>query len=105
MFYANKKVALKSNTAQQTAQIIANVKELESKNLVRIENNEVLLYPQIWKDKASALNWIKCLYLYCCIKKKIKDGNPLYFKNIETGELIGNMNKKVPKILLDFPIS
>lgn len=100
MIYANKKVAVKTNTAQQTAQIIANVKDLESKNVIRIENNEVLLYPQIWKDKATALNWIKCLYLYCCIKKKIKDGHPLYFKHIETGQLIGSMNNKKPKVFI-----
>lgn len=100
MIYANKKVAVKSNLAQQTAQIIANVKELEGKNLIRIEGNEVFLYPQIWKDKATALNWIKCLYLYCCIKKKIKDGNPLYFKHIETEELIGSMTNKKPKVLI-----
>ncbi|MEE1944047.1 hypothetical protein VRU48_02935 [Pedobacter sp. KR3-3] len=100
MIYANKKVAVKTNIAQQTAQIIANVKELEAKNLISFAGNEVSLYPQIWKDKATALNWIKCLYLYCCLKKKIKDGNPLYFKHIETNEPLGSMVNKKPKVLI-----
>ncbi|RZL33618.1 MAG: hypothetical protein EOO96_11880 [Pedobacter sp.] len=37
MIYANKKVSSKPNLAAQTAKIIANVKELEAKNLIKLE--------------------------------------------------------------------
>ncbi|MBB2145060.1 hypothetical protein GM921_06175 [Pedobacter sp. LMG 31464] len=100
MIYANKKVVSKSNLAQQTAQIISNIKEWESKNLIRLEADTVFLYPQLWKDKISALNWINCLHHYYCIKKQMKASGSLYFKNIETDELIGSMLNKKPKVLL-----
>ncbi|TKC10343.1 hypothetical protein FA048_09130 [Pedobacter polaris] len=100
MIYANKKVTGKVNLAQQTAKIIANVLELESKNLIRLEADTIFLYPQLWKDRISAINWINCLHHYYCLKKQLKSSQPLYFKNIETEELIGNMVNKKPKVLI-----
>lgn len=100
MIYANKKVNLKGNLAQQTAQIIANVTALESKNVIRLESDTVFLYPQIWKDKIAAINWINCLHHYYCLKKQHKASATLYFKNIETEELIGTMINKKPKVLI-----
>lgn len=100
MIFANKKIATSPNQAKLTAKIIANVKALASKNLIAFEDDTVFLYPSIWKDKISALNWIKCLYLYCCVKRNLKDGNPLYFKNIESKELIGTMINKTAKVLM-----
>lgn len=99
MIYANKKVATKPNLAQQTAKIIANVKELESKNLIRLEPDTVFLYPQIWKDKIAAINWINCLHHYYSLKKQYKRTQSLYFKHIETEELIGSMINRKPKVL------
>lgn len=100
MIYAKKKVQHASNLAAQTAKIIANVKELEEKNLLRLEGNEVFVYPQIWKDKATALNWIKCLHLYCMVKKRFKENDKLQFKHFETGELIGSFKNKKATVLV-----
>lgn len=100
MIFANKKITVNTKSAQQTAKIIANVKNLESKNLIQFNGDTILLYPQIWKDKPSAINWIKCLYIYCNLKKKLSNDNALYFKNIETMELIGTMINKRAKVLL-----
>lgn len=100
MIYAKKKVQHAANTAAQTAKIIANVKELEEKNIIRITDNEVELYPEIWKDKATALNWIKCLYLYCMLKKRFKESDSLFFKNITTGEIIGSYKNKKASVLI-----
>jgi hypothetical protein len=100
MIYAKKKVQHASNLAAQTAKIIANVKELEEKNLLRLEGNEVFVYPQIWKDKATALNWIKCLHLYYMVKKRFKESDTLDFKHFETGELIGSFKNKKATVLV-----
>lgn len=100
MIYANKKVASKPNLAQQTAKIIANVKELEIKSLIRLEADTVYLYPQIWKDKISAINWVNCLHHYYCLKRQFKGSQSLYFKHLETEELLGSMINKKPKILI-----
>lgn len=94
MIYAKKKVQNNANLAAQTAKIIANVNELEQKNLLRIEANDVYIYPEIWKDKATALNWIKCLHLYCMIKKRFKESDHLNFKHYVSGALIGNFKNK-----------
>lgn len=100
MIYSNKKVNQKGNSAQQTAQIISNVTMLSSKNLIRLEEDTVYLYPELWKDKATALNWINCLHLYYVVKRQFKGSAPLYFKNIVTEELIGSIVNKKAKVLI-----
>lgn len=102
MIYAKKKIQHASNLAAQTARIIANVKELEEKNLLRIDGNDVFLYPQIWKDKAAALNWIKCLHLYCVVKKRFKESSALNFKHYETGQELGTFKNKTASVYIDF---
>lgn len=98
MIYANKKIASSVNLAQQTAQIIANVNALESKNLIRLEALTVYLHLSLWPDKKIALNWIDCMLIYYRVKKSFK-GTTLYFKNIETDELIGTCINKKAKVL------
>lgn len=100
MIYANKKVTGKPKLAEQTAKIIANVKELEAKNLVRLTADTVFLHPQLWKDKITAINWINCLHHYYCLKKQLKGSQSLYFKNIATEELIGSFINKKAKVLI-----
>ena len=100
MNYANKKINQKGNLAQQTAQIISNVAILESKNLIRLDLDTVYLYPEIWKDKMAAINWIKCLHHFYVIKRQFKISAPLYFKHLATDELLGSMINKNPKILI-----
>ena len=99
MIYAKKKVQNNTNLAAQTAKIIANVNELEQKNLVRIKGNEVYVYPEIWKDKVTALNWIKCLHLYCMVKKRFKESDALNFKHFVTGENIGTFKNKKASVI------
>lgn len=102
MIYAKKKIQNNVNLAAQTAKIIANVNELKEKNIVKIEGAEVYVYPEIWKDKATALNWIKCLHLYCMLKHKLKESDTLLFKHYTTGEVIGRFKHKKPAVLLSF---
>lgn len=102
MIYAKKKVQHTAHLAAQTAKIIANVKELQEKNLLRIEDHDVYVYPEIWKDKATALNWIKCLHLYCMLKKRFKESDSLLFKNYTTGEQIGAYKNKKASVSI-FP--
>jgi hypothetical protein len=101
MFYANKKTTVPADQAQQTAKILANVKELLQKELVEIKVNTILLAPQLWKDETTALNWMKCLQIYCILKKQFKEKDTLHFLNIETQETIGMIANKKAK-LIDF---
>ncbi|MEJ2904508.1 hypothetical protein WAE58_18845 [Pedobacter panaciterrae] len=100
MIYAKKKVQQTAHLAAQTAKIIANVKELQEKNLIRIEGNEVYVYPEILKDKPTALNWIKCLHLYCMLKKRFKESDSLFFKDYTTGEQIGAYKNKKASVTI-----
>jgi hypothetical protein len=102
MIYANKKIMNTTNQAVQNGKIIANVKELEQKGLVRIEGNEVFLQPTLWKNQLLAVNWIKCLHLYCCLKLRFTEKDPLYFKDINTLATIGSHQHKKVKVLLSF---
>lgn len=99
MFYANKKHSAPINSAEQNAKILANVKGLLEKKMVQINGNVVSLYPQLWKDKQKAINWIKCLYIYCNLKKQIKPNEALYFQDITTKQSIGSMVNKMPKLI------
>lgn len=99
MFYANKKTVIGTPQAQLTAKILATVKELLDKEIIAIHANIVSLPPKLWKDEPTALNWIKCLHIYCTIKKHIREKDPLYFNNIHTGERIATMINKKPKLL------
>ncbi len=99
MIYANKKIASSVNLAQQTAKIIANVNALENKNLIRLEEATVYLHISLWTDKKVAVNWIDCLLIYYKVKKQFKNST-LYFKNIETEELIGTCIHKKAKVLI-----
>lgn len=99
MIYAKKKVQNSANLAAQTAKIIANVKELEEKNILRIEGNIVFVYPEIWKDRATALNWMKCLHLYCMVKKRYKESDTLLFKHFETADDLGAYKNKKANLL------
>lgn len=100
MIYGNRKVSKAVDKAQQTAQIVAQVKQLLEKKIIKIEGNVVYLYPQILKTKESALNWMKCVYTYCVLKKYIKDKETLLFENIESKEPIGKM-LSAPKLLIE----
>ncbi|SMC62738.1 hypothetical protein [Pedobacter africanus] len=102
MIYSNKKVQPSANLAAQNAKIIANVNALKEKNLLRIEGNEVFVYPAIWKDQATALNWIKCLHIYCMLKHRFKEKDLLDFKDYTTGELIGTFKNKKATVLFTF---
>lgn len=99
MFYANKKITSSANLAQQTAKIIANVSLLESKHLIRLEQETVYLNTDLWTDKKTAINWIDCLLIYYKIKRQFKSST-LHFKNIETEELIGTCINKKAKVLI-----
>lgn len=101
MIFANKKTSTSLNTAQQNAQILKVVKQLLEKNVIRIEGQTVWLYPQIWKDKVSTENWIKCLYIYCQLKKHINNKALLTFKNIENQELLATIQGHKVKIHID----
>lgn len=100
MIFSNKKVVSKVNSAQQTAKIIANVNQLLEKNVIRLEENTIYLYPAIWKDKSTALNWLSCLHHYYCLKRKLTPSETLYFKDIESDKLLGTVINKRPKILM-----
>lgn len=100
MIYAKKKIQQTTHTASQTAKIIANVKALEEKNLLRIEGNDVFVYPEIWKDKATALNWIKCLHVYCIVKKRLGKNESLYFKHFLNGQALGSYQQNKATVLI-----
>lgn len=100
MIYSNKKVNQSGNLAQQTAKIIANVTGLEEKKLIRLTEDTIFLYPQLWKDKAMALNWMDCLLRYYVVKRKFKPSDHLYFKHIESEELLGTVQEKKAKLIL-----
>jgi hypothetical protein len=101
MFYANKKTTVAANQAQQSAKILANVKSLLEKKLITINDKAIFLYPQLWKDAPSAINWMKCLQIYCILKRQIKESDTLNFYDITSQQAIGIIANKKAK-LIDF---
>ena len=99
MIYAQKKVVKNSNSAKQTAQIIATVTALLDKKLIRIEENIIFLSLDLWKDKKTADNWIQCLVIFLRVKKNYTKGK-LTFKNIENEQEVASYFDKKVKILI-----
>lgn len=99
MFYANKKTTVPVHQAQQTAKILNNVKELLEKKLIEIKTDTVFLHPKLWKDEVSAHNWMKCLQIYCTLKRQFKEKDTLNFADIHTREIIGIISNKKAKLL------
>lgn len=98
--YAKKKVQSPTSSAAQKARIIANVRTLLEKNLLRIEGHDIYTYPEIWKDEAIALNWIKCLQIYCVIKAGFKEQDAITFRHFETGAEIGSYKNKKASVTI-----
>lgn len=81
--------AKKQEVFTGTAKVIAGVTELIQRRAINITGNVVFLYPELWYNRETAAAWMKNLYLYCRLANNHPDGMALYFKNIETGELMG----------------
>jgi len=101
MFYANKKTTVTANQAQQSAKILANVKSLLEKKLIDIKDNSIFLHPKLWKDEPAAINWMKCLQIYCILKRQFKEKDTLNFYDITSNRAIGIIANKKAK-LIDF---
>ena len=100
MIYANKKVQQTANLSAQNGKIISTITALEEKDMVRIQGNEIYLEPSLWKNQLLAVNWIKCAHIYCGLKLRFKEKDPIYFKDIHTGADIGSYQNKKAKVLL-----
>lgn len=84
----------KLSTAQQRVAHIQKVVEgfnfLIEKKAVSIIGNGVYLYPELWgSNPKTPPSWMENAYIYLRMKKDFPEGKTVYFKNIETGEIIG----------------
>lgn len=100
MIYSNKNFVLNKNAAEETAKIIATVVALQNQGTIKLTDDTVYLKPSLWKDRLSALNWMSCLHVYFTLKKKMKPSQSLFFKDIDTEQLIGSIVNKKPKLYL-----
>lgn len=81
--------AKKQEVFTGTAKVIAGVVKLMLNSSINITGNVVFLFPELWYNNKAAAAWMKNLYLYCRLVNGHREGMALYFKNIETGELMG----------------
>jgi hypothetical protein len=95
-----KKKPTPAENIQHVAKITASVKELLKNKVIKIVGNAIYLHPELWYNKSTAEAWIKNLYMYCCLHTNHSKSQPLYFKNIETEEIIGFYQDEKPKVLI-----
>lgn len=74
---------------QHIARITASVAELEKNKTIRIVGNTVYLFRVLWPNKKIALSWIKNLYIVCAATRGHSKEQVLYFKDIETDDILG----------------
>lgn len=68
---------------------------LLEKNAIAIDLPSMSLYRElIGSDKKEMESWMKNAYLYCRLKKGMAPGAILFFKDIETEEVIGRFDGK-----------
>lgn len=80
--------------------VINGMNSLIEKQLIRIEGNVMLIYPEIWGDtEAKHLAFIRNGYRYFRLKLHFAEGTTVYIKDIETGQFLGVMKDSVPSII------
>ncbi len=88
---ARKKVHQAGSKPEQTAKILSNVAALEAKDLLRITDNEVYVFPQLWKDRFTAENWMQCMLIYFIVKRKATQRSEIRFYHYDSGEPLGHV--------------
>ncbi len=83
------KTAKEQSLMTGSAKAIESVTKLLQTKAINIKDNTVYLYPELWADEEKARIWMKNLHLYCRLTDNLPLGMTLYFKNIETGKLLG----------------
>ncbi|MFY0628579.1 MAG: hypothetical protein JXR07_19940 [Reichenbachiella sp.] len=74
--------------------VVQGFNKLIEMKAIKIMGSTIFLHPELWgstKEKQNA--WMKNAYRFLRLEHKIKEGSPLYFKDIDSLQLIGKYEK------------
>ncbi|EMS34622.1 hypothetical protein C943_03309 [Mariniradius saccharolyticus AK6] len=87
---AREKIAVAGKRVGQMASVVQGINFLIDKKAVVIDGNTVYLYRELWgSDPKTPDAWMKNMYIYMRLQQLCEEGQTIYFRNIETDELIG----------------
>ncbi|WP_421977823.1 hypothetical protein [Roseivirga seohaensis] len=73
---------------QSVNKISTLIGQLEEKRVLKVESNQIKLFPELFGTETQTKNLIKNLYTYMRISKKLKQGQILNILHLETSELL-----------------
>lgn len=80
---------------ERMERVILGFNFLVEKGAVQIDLPSLSLYRELIGEDAKEMeSWMKNAYLYCRLKKGMAEGAILFFKDIETEEVIGQYDGK-----------
>lgn len=92
---AKHKLKVAGKKVDHFSKVIEGFNFLIEKKAVVIDRNTVYLYVDLWgEERKNADNWMKNAYIYMRMKLGFEEGQTVYFKDIETDELIGRYELK-----------
>lgn len=77
---------------QSVNKISTLIGQMEKKGVLKVESNQIKLFPQLFNTEAQTKSLVKNLYTYMRISKKLKEGLILNILHIETDELLAQYN-------------
>lgn len=89
-----------SQRIQHAAKVVAGVDALIACTAIKIMDNVVYLHKELWYNEKHARSWMKNLYMYCKLAKTT-ERDRLYFKNIETEEIMGYYHDETAVVMVE----
>lgn len=87
---ARKKLKVAGKKVDHITKVVDGFNFYIEKRAVVIDRNTVYLYVDLWgEDRKNKDIWMKNAYIYMRMKLGFAEGATVYFKDIETDELIG----------------
>nr|WP_294897845.1 hypothetical protein [uncultured Pedobacter sp.] len=92
--FRRKKKPTATEAIIHASKISGAIKDAKESGILKIENDQVLLFKELWPNKAVAESWMKNLYMHCRLFENLPTNGKLYFKDIETGRTMGEATDK-----------
>lgn len=92
-----KNIVQAGKKVERMERVVLGFNFLLEKKAVEIDLPSLSLYRELIGTEPKEMeSWMKNAYLYCRMKKGMAPGAVLFFKDIESGELIGSFDGKKP---------
>lgn len=77
-----------SEFASGSGRIVGAVNKAIELKVIKFENADCFIFREVFARAIDKKNYVKNLYIYARLRKFIKEGQALFLKDIENGEIL-----------------